>query len=108
MSADNWNICPRCSDAAEKLADEQAAAVYAQYGNVPAPEFEELRAGLEPFDPEKCRTFREDYEFWTTRDHGKATLHVDYGGACSACNLRHEFKRSEVFYEPATESENKS
>lgn len=90
MSADNWGICPKCVAAAEaEYAALQAEATEA-YGKLPIEEFDALRERASvPLDTEKCRTFREDYEFWGSET---GVIHVSYSGHCSVCRTGLDFK----------------
>lgn len=99
MSADNWDICPKCLAAAKKAADEASAKVYEQYGKVPPEEFDRLREEIPTVDPEKHRTFREDYEFYGA-DTGE--VHASYSGRCSECNLSVDLKIDKRFWEPSS------
>jgi hypothetical protein len=84
VSASNWEICPRCLAEAENGRDKATAEVYAKYGNVPPEEFDRLREELPVVDPEKHRTFREDYEFYGAAE---GELKVRYNGRCTKCLL---------------------
>jgi hypothetical protein len=84
MSADNWAICPRClSEATDKHAAKERR-VAALYGKVPVEEFDAQRAALAEIDPEKFRTFREDYEFYGAED---GEVHASYSGGCTTCKM---------------------
>jgi uncharacterized protein CbrC (UPF0167 family) len=96
MSADNWAICPQCLDRAKAEAATRFQAAVDAYGNVPAEEYERLRAEAQvPVDEESFRTFREDYEF-----HGatQGAITADYSGHCDVCNLGADFTYKHEFY----------
>lgn len=97
MSADNWDVCPRCLDRAQGEAAEALENVMALYGNVPVDEFDAKRAALEEVDPEKYRTFREDYEIWGASE---GRFDLSYSGACTTCGLKYEKKLDECFWTP--------
>lgn len=85
MSADNWAMCPRCSDrlAAEILAAEAKAE--ASYGAVSVAEFDALRQAAGDLREQKMDpTFREDYEFGGAAE---GELTIDYEGSCAVCGL---------------------
>jgi len=97
VSADNWAICPRCLDRAKAEVAAQLAVAERAYGNVPAAEYEELRAQAQtPIDPEKFRTFREDYEFFGASE---GTIVAGYSGHCGTCSLTVDFRDEHKFYE---------
>lgn len=100
MSADNWAICPRCVYNARKEAEERFEAARAAYGNVPAAEYEALRAAAQvPVDPESFDTFREDYEIYGAED---GTITVTYSGSCNTCGLGLHFRIEKPFYDRET------
>jgi len=79
MSANNWEICPKCRENAEKEMRDA-------YGEISVEEYKELvaKAG----NVENFRTFREDYEIGVLGDK----FLVSYSGSCERCGLLHEFK----------------
>lgn len=91
MSADNWEICPRCLTEARSIHAQAVAAVMDQYGKIPLEDFDRARAELRDVEPEDYRTFREDYEIYGA-DQGTVT--VDYSGSCESCDLELTFKES--------------
>lgn len=95
MSADNWAICPRCLEGGREAHDEAVQAVMATYGKIPVDEFDAKRAALPQLDPEKFRTFREDYEFYGA-DAGEVV--ADYSGHCSQCGLGVDFSEHRKFW----------
>lgn len=101
MSADNWAICPRCVAGAQAECVAEQDRVMATYGTVPIAEFDAARAALLSFDPEKYRTFREDYEFYGAEE---GEVCADYSGHCSKCGLGVDFKASRRFYPEGSSS----
>jgi hypothetical protein len=99
MSADNWEVCPRCFRRAKVAANERAAEVYRAYGKVPPEEFAKARSALREPDREEYRTFREDYEFYGA-DVG--VVSVEYSGRCDVCGLSAEFHAEERFFTEET------
>jgi len=90
MSADNWDICPKCVANAVEELEARKAKVQEAYGKVSIEEFEAMRADTpETVDPEDFRTFREDYEFWGARD---GVVHASYKGHCKECGTDLGFK----------------
>lgn len=95
MSADNWEVCPKCVAAAQAAADEAHAEVYAQYGKVPPEEFDSLRDALPVVNLDDHRTFREDYEIYGA-DEGE--IEVSYSGNCSECGLHVDLRTNKKFW----------
>jgi hypothetical protein len=95
VSADNWSVCPRCWDDAQRKADEAKVEVMGLYGAIPVEEFDKRRDALEEPDPDTYTTFREDYEFYGA---DKGEVHASYRGGCSACGLSVELKASKRFW----------
>lgn len=95
MSADNWEVCPKCLAKAKEAADKKRAGIYAQYGKVSPEEFDRLRGGLSAVDPEDFRSFREDYEFYGASE---GELRVSYSGGCQECGLRVGLTTSKKFW----------
>ncbi len=88
MSADNWDICPRCLARAQKAEQEQRAATAASYGIVTMEEFGRMQAEIKTPDPESFRTFREDYAI---RGAAEGVVRVTYRGHCEVCGLNLAF-----------------
>jgi hypothetical protein len=80
MSADSWEICPRCLQQAQ---DKGIADFKKTYGYTPP--IDHI-----PIEPEDYRTFREDYEIGLYRGH----FIVNYAGQCTVCKLRLDFRES--------------
>lgn len=97
MSASNWAVCPKCLSGAQayrlRLSEEIAEA----YGKVSRDEFRTLQDKRDAVDvnPEKFRTFREDYEIYGA---DKGTLVVSYGGSCEVCGLEVTFYAEKPFW----------
>lgn len=100
MTADNWEVCPRCWDNAQRNADEEKQAVMGLYGSIPIEEFDAKRDALVEPDEEACRTFREDYEVYGA---AAGEVKVSYRGACSECGLNVELHDSKRFWSPEAE-----
>lgn len=100
MSADNWNICPRCVSDAEAAVARATVDVAAAYGTVPVEEFDLLRAAIPVVNEEDYRTFREDYGFYVA----EGVVVAEYAGLCSRCGLSAGLHATEKFW-PAGEEE---
>lgn len=93
MSADNWTICPRCCEAAEKVKAAKEKKAADAYGKKPMGAYLALQEEAEkPIAIQQ--TFREDYEVGIDRDGGNG-FHVRYSGGCRACKLSFEYKYEE-------------
>jgi hypothetical protein len=88
MSADNWAVCPRCMNRAQKALAEATAKVVALYGKIPVEEFDAARAALDEPVEQDYRTFREDYEITGAAE---GTVEVLYKGSCRTCGLNLTF-----------------
>lgn len=95
MSADNWEVCPRCFKRAKREYEAEVERVSGLYGKVQVEMFDEARTALKEPDAEDFRTFREDYEFYGA-DEGE--VHASYKGSCSKCDLSAELSESRRFY----------
>lgn len=90
MSADNWAICPRCTDLREKEIEKAQSDLDASYGQVPLAEFDDMRATVRKMREASLRsTFREDYEIYGAEE---GAVRVDYHGQCSTCGLSLKFQ----------------
>lgn len=93
MSADAWQICPKCKKtSSNKKAEAQKRADEA-YGKVSPREWlalSEIAAATSPDEQEE--TFREDYEIYMEED---GTFNVHYRGKCRVCGFEHNFKHKE-------------
>src|SRR4051794_29660360 len=94
MSADNWAVCPRCWDNAQRDAAEHKRAVMSLYGQIPVEEFDAKRDTLTEPDRETYCTFREDYEIGA--DGGEVV--ASYRGQCTVCALSCEFGHAKRFW----------
>ncbi len=105
MSADNWAVCPRCSDDNQAEVDRLAEEMKKAYGKVTAEEFVAL-TGQFAAARDKARDarevgteFREDYEIYGAED---GVLKIRYGGHCRMCGLDVQINIDHPFYpEPA-------
>lgn len=97
MSADNWDICPRCVHRAQATYEKDTMDVGELYGKIPHDEWLAKNASLKPVDSEDFRTFREDYEFYGAQ---AGEIVADYSGNCSVCNLGVDFKINRRFWSP--------
>lgn len=85
MSADNWDVCPRCELRHRNEALRLRADADAAYGKVSVEEWKlKDGAALEAAVNFKERTFREDYEIGGAQD---GSIVVSYNGGCSICGL---------------------
>lgn len=91
MSADNWDICPRCNAAAKAEHDAAFQKAVDAYGKVPAEEYERLRAEASKL-VELEAGMREDYELGTTED---GRFYIHYSASCQACGFKHTFEHEE-------------
>ena len=89
MSADNWAVCPRCLMRAKAEEGRQLAEVMRRYGKIPVAEFDAARSAIQPVDPHKLTTFREDYVI-SGAEAGVIT--VSYSGHCQTCGFGTDFK----------------
>ena len=99
MSADNWDICPRCLKRAETRVAELERKMADVYGKITLPEYDKLRLELEKakgYSPEDFRTFREDYEFFQP---SPGVVQVIYSGHCMAdgCDCGTDFTYEHPF-----------
>jgi len=100
VSADNWAICPKCTDKRTQESRERAEAIAEAYETIPVDEWDLMREEARIEDEIRVEaTFREDYEFCGA-DEG--TLYISYSGACSKCGLSLEHKDEIKFYPEAT------
>jgi len=103
MSADNWALCPRCTDQLERdVVDAERAEIAADDANNLTAWREahertvEARLALHAAKS----TFREDYEIYGADD---GTVIVTYGGECQTCGLDLEFRHEHPLYERTIE-----
>lgn len=108
MSADNWSICPRCTEAERQDIAEMESQINADYGKVSIEVFEQRRHDLakrkEQFEKEiEARgeglraTFREDYEIYGAHE---GLFYIKYSGECQKCDLNFKFEYEQRFWEP--------
>jgi hypothetical protein len=103
MSADYIGQCPRCLEEADKVQLAKDEALRRQLDEVRTftPELTDvidlLEQAIEQNEaPEVKETFREYYEFYGA-DQG--TVHWDFQGTCTVCELTVSFEGSHPFYE---------
>lgn len=89
MSADNWEICPRCVNRAEKALAAKAMKLTELMEKLDADERKLVSTDLGSVNPEDYRTFREDYEFYV--NPATARVEVSYSGHCTECELGIDF-----------------
>ena len=83
MSADNWGICPKCKETAEKN-------IASAYGKVSEEEY--LATLNKRKEVENETTLREDYEVGVDID---GEFSVSYSCHCSKCGFKFEYKYSQ-------------
>src|SRR5215471_7810926 len=88
MSASSMAVCPRCVERARQAHLAESVALATGYGVIPAQEYMTRTAANQLPDPNRFRTFREDYDI-TGADTGTVT--VSYGGSCEVCDLELDF-----------------
>lgn len=94
MGADNWAVCPRCLQNAEREKNARTEELRDAYGVLPIEEFDALRAIAEqPIDHEKLLTYREDYEIGIL--DGDPVFFIRYRGGCKTCGLTHRVESDE-------------
>lgn len=84
MGADNWAICPRCSERAQQENAAEHERVMGLYGRVDVDEFDRQRSELREVDWDSINTFRESYEFYGASE---GTVEYVYSGGCTRCGL---------------------
>jgi len=91
MSTANWGICPKCKVNADKKQLKNENAVFESYGNVPADEYEKLRA-IARAGISLDTSLREDYEQHITED---GDYYIRYHAHCENCGFDFRFKHNE-------------
>lgn len=101
MSADRWNICPKCEEIAAKKNRLLAAEVEEKYGKIPLEEWLKLRS--KPVDDVQKQTLREDWELDLDRINADAplTLEVSYNAHCDVCGFTVKYHRIEKIHDIA-------
>jgi hypothetical protein len=94
MSANNWNICPRCGLSEEAFRANTEKSLAEAYGKIEAKAYLELAGSCnkQMAEYEPPYNFREDYGIGTDSD---GIFYVSYRGGCSECGLVHSFKHEE-------------
>lgn len=93
MSADNWDVCPRCVIAREKKIAEAENRAVESYGKVPISEYHRLVSAARDIDniAPLDTTLREDYEIGIV----KGKFYVIYSGRCTECGFSLEYKHEQ-------------
>ena len=90
MSADNWAVCPKCKEKAERAQAKLLSRVETDYGKIAASEYLELvEQSQQPV--EELHTLREDWEIgiW------KGEFRISYGASCKECGFSHSFEHKQ-------------
>ena len=94
MSADNWTVCPKCSQTKRKELELAQQSLKEAYGKVSLEEYLTLQERVEILseDTSVSTSFREDYEQGVYDEE----YFVNYIGCCIECGFSHkyEFKQS--------------
>jgi len=91
MSANNWTVCPRCTQTYVSKIARAKQALNDSYGKVPIEEYERLLENLQTAqkeNEEEPETLREDYEQGIYNGHYR----VSYSGSCENCGFEFEYK----------------
>ena len=97
MSADNWTICPKCTENELHIIEQKKIALENAYGKVSAKAYlllvEELTKAEEKLNNEDDNqyTLREDYEMGIRNGN----FYVSYRGSCGICGFSFEHKHEE-------------
>jgi len=93
MSADCWDVCPRCKTRAAKTREELTARLEYSYGSIPREEYLALveRRLNEPL-PVPELTLREDYEL---RMEDRGRFFVRYRCSCTKCGFSFAYNYAE-------------
>lgn len=96
MSADNWQVCPRCKRKEEKRVEAMEIAAGKNYGHVESQAFIDSLAKAREAIANMKETFREDYEQGVI-DNGEEGVEyfLSYHGSCQVCDFSHDYKHSE-------------
>lgn len=91
MSADNWEVCPKCAEATAKEIERRHEWLASQYGKMEVDLFINKRKELEEFEAaEPSHDMREDY---TIGVDGK-TFSVNFTCYCTKCKFSFAFKHT--------------
>jgi hypothetical protein len=96
MSADNWSVCPKCKEIAQKEFDDLMLKAGESYGKVSPEEYLERIHSL-PKEPTFEHTLREDYEFYLDDNFD---LLISYQAHCGKCNFKFTFRKELNILEP--------
>lgn len=99
MSANNWRECPKCLREGVKEQEQAIADAKAQYGRVPADEYERLmqRARWVAHPENTEETLREDWKISTDKA-GK--FYVSYRCSCENCDFEFSFNHEQDALNP--------
>ncbi|HNT78168.1 MAG TPA: hypothetical protein PKH77_24405 [Anaerolineae bacterium] len=88
MSADRWNVCPKCKEKAQAEKDAARQAATEKYGKLPIAEWVALRDKSEQ-EIALPQTLREDWELGIVEDR----FEVTYTATCSECKFKFKFEQ---------------
>lgn len=92
MSANNWDVCPRCLEEANAKREQAIKDAAEAYGKVPPEEWRAMSENAH-MKIELEETMREDYEIGVG---SSAKFHVSYRASCAECGFEFRFKHSEL------------
>lgn len=95
MSADSWEVCPRCHEKYVEECDSFNKKVDDLYGKIPPEEYIRLLAENDRMQSqEEPRTLREDYELGII----EGEYYLRYNGTCTKCGWHYEKSIDEKVY----------
>ena len=93
MSADNWTLCPKCTERISREQKEKEQKIDSQYGVLPPSDFvRQYKESRNVINQEE--TLREDYDFY----NNDGILLIKYRCGCSECDFVYEFKKKIQVY----------
>ena len=92
MSANNWQVCPRCKRQNDEERSKEQAEIEGQYGKIPSAEYMQLLEKSKKRPSTISENLREDWEIWTDL---AGTFNVIYHCSCDACGLDYTFRHTE-------------
>lgn len=92
MSANDWDICPRCKRLAHEERKRLEQAAKDAYGNVNRDIYESMKRKAEQPAAELKPTLREDWECYTDAD---GVMHANYYVNCERCGLNGEIRQTQ-------------
>jgi len=102
MSADNWQICPKCiknrQEEIQRAEEHKKSRLDTAYGTLSREEFSKLQTSLQnqPQAAPLKETFREDWDIGMQED---GSLLINYRGSCSSCGFAVNFKQEKNYLE---------